>query len=141
MTNEAEIVELLGNQGEVIDFTVADATGISKGSLMSGADLRTAVKSASGGENQQTFVGIAAADKEANDGAVNLGLYTKGIFDLIVVENGSVTMGDMVTLSGANTIASISGFIGNLSAGYIVGKALETGTSAERIEVAVGVYQ
>jgi len=142
MTNEAVIVEHLGNRGEVIDFTVADGTGISKGTLMSGADSRTALANQTTTEAECSFVGIAAADKEASDGAVNVGLYTKVIADLTTISGSGITEGDLVKMSGGNLIDD-GVTITDIITGRVVGKALATPVMTDTgrvIEVAVGVY-
>jgi hypothetical protein len=134
MANEAVIVNLGPNGGNPIKFTVADDTNISKGALLGLVDPRTA----SGGvtlANSTPFAGIAAADKEANDGSTKLSAYTEGIFDL--------TCGPAV--SPAGLLVSIS--LGNLVkpateaevvTGDVIGKTYETGTAAEKIQVMVG---
>lgn len=132
MANEAVIVELLGDGGDPIDFTVADATGIEKGTLMSGADARTAI---SGVAPVNGFVGIAAAEKVASDGQTRLACYTKGIFDLVT--DTAVNAGDWVCISGLNCV---SGVALEGKPPFVVGRALENGSIDERIEVAVGVY-
>lgn len=135
MADEAVIIELLGNQGNVVDFTVADGVSISKGTILRLTDPRTASASTAAGE---AFAGIAASDKIANDGSTNLGAYTYGIFDL-KVSGASVVAGEAVIISGANLIAEAAA--ANLLTGDTVGKALETaaGGTAETIEVLVGV--
>lgn len=137
MANEAIIVELLGNQGEVIDFTIADAAGVTKGALMELLDPRT-ISGATLSTNK--FAGIAAADKVASDGATNLGVYTKGIFDLRTGGGAVINAGVMVKLTGANMVEAAADT--DYEAGLIVGKALETAAvaTAETIEVAIGVY-
>ena len=65
MANEAVIVELLGDQGNVVDFTVADGTAISKGTLLKVADDRTA---SAGTARADKFAGIAAASTESATG-------------------------------------------------------------------------
>ena len=139
MANEAVILELFGSpSGEPIRYSVADGTGIEKGTLMqmSGVDL-FAYPSAADGD---LFAGIASTEKVASDGSVTLGLFTKGIFDLRT-DLGAITMGAKVKLSGVNTIAAadddtIEG------TQQVVGVALEASgaAAAETIRVAVGVY-
>lgn len=142
MANEAVFVELLGDEGDGMEFTVADGTDISKGSLMTILDPRTAVKSTTtnGQAPHEKFAGIAAHDKEANDGATTLTLLTKGVFDLkLSVGSGAVSAGDLVNLSGANLITvATDDTIENH--GLVVGKSLEdaSANSEEQIEVLVG---
>ena len=131
MANEAVIIELLGNGGDPIRYTVADGTGIEKGSLMYISGDRTI--SVTRGENEK-FIGIAAAEKVANDGSTNLAVYTNGIFDL--KDSGSgITRGVMVKVGGVNTIAASAD--GDFELGKIVGKALETASADEVIAVRV----
>jgi len=139
MSNEAVTVELRGNQGDVVDFTVDDGTGISAGSIMHLLDPRTAVKS-SATLNTEYFAGIAATDKEAGDGSTNLGCYTNGIFNCRVDGSSAVSAGQLLAISGSNILALASDdTIENH--GKIVGKAMEdvASSTAETIEVAIGM--
>jgi len=137
MANEAVIVELLGNRGEVLDFTIADAQAVAKGTLMKTIDPR-ACSGASAAVDNEVFAGIAASEKVASDGQTRLGLYTKGIFDLKVNSSVAVTLGAHVCMSGANLIRDA--VEAEIAAGAAVGIALETGSVDEVIQVAVGVY-
>ena len=134
MANEAVILELVGQpSGEPIRFSVEDGTTIEKGTLMkmSGSDMYALASSADG----DIFAGIAATEKVANDGSTTLGLWTKGLFDL-KSNTGTLTMGKMVKLSGANLIAGIE--TGQET--FSLGKVLEAGTANEVVRVAVGIY-
>ena len=135
MANEAVIIELLGNGGDPVRFTVADGSGIEKGVLLKLTDPRTAIASSA---DNDPFCGIAAAEKVASDGSVTLAAYTKGIFDL--KDSGSgITVGATVNVGGANLV--IASAAADLLTGSVVGRALETASAAEVIAVAVGVYQ
>ena len=102
MANEAVIIELLGNGGDPVRYTVADGTGIAKGTLMQlSSDPRTITASSGDGE---IFVGIAAAEKVANDGSTELAVYTNGIFD-ITDSGAGVALGKYAKLNGANVVA------------------------------------
>jgi len=139
MASEAVIVELQSGMN-AIDQTVADGVGISKGALLAQTDPRTAASSTT----REAFAGIAVADKEADDGALNLGSHQTGIFDLRATSGAAIAAGEKVILSGANLVTGIN-VMGEfadkaLSAGYVVGTALE-GTAAgtaETIEVDIG---
>jgi len=136
MANEADAVEKGTTGGEATDFTIADATAISKGSVLILHDPRAASGSAVG-TSGAAFAGIAAADKTASDGATNLALWTKGIFDLVVTGGTvGITAGQPVRMSGANTIERADA--SDLVTGGVIGKALETGSAGERIEVLIG---
>ncbi len=142
MANEAIIVELQAAMNAV-DFSVADGTGISKGTLMSMGVVgtsRTAVAATGAGTHKSQFAGITTAEKEANDGATNVSLHQTGIFDLNAGAGKAITAGQKVALSGANMI---TGDVDDddMSKGFIVGTALE-GTAAgvaETIEVDIGL--
>jgi len=139
MANEASIIELLGNGGDVVRYTVADGTAISAGSLMVVSEPRTIAKSSNPVTSTEFFVGVAAADKEASDGSTTLGVYTKGIFDMYCFSAGAVTAGTLVVISGGNTVVqALDDTIE--TAGCIVGKALEDAgaATAERIAVLIG---
>jgi hypothetical protein len=128
----------------VTDFTVADGVAISKGALLSGSNLRAAVASTDTTTTQE-FVGIAAADKEASDGATNLGAYTTGIHEMqsvaIIGAEGAITVGDLVQLSGANTIVKAgAATVFPLSAGVIVGRAQESIAAGNSGEVKIGIF-
>lgn len=133
MANEAVIVELLGKQGNPVSYTVADANAIAKGTLMYlSADPRTAAASSAEG---QAFVGIATAEKVANDGTTTMGVYTYGIFDL--TDSGAgITLGTMAKLGGANTIATADEAGANAVAEH-VGLVLETTGAGEVVQVKV----
>lgn len=134
MANEAVIVELLGNQGNPVSFTVADGNTIEKGTLLELSDPRTAAANDGSGD---VFAGIAAAEKVANDGSTNLAAYTYGIFDL--KDSGSgITVGQLVSTGGANTIKTATE--AEIAAGKAIGKALETAEANEVIEVLVGGF-
>lgn len=137
MANEAVIVELLGNGGDPVEYTVADGTGIAKGTIMRIADARTMVVA---GANEVP-VGIAAAEKVANDGSTTLAVYTNGIFDLKVTDStGAVSVGEYVITNGSNTVTRlpVSGLEPD-DINKIVGKALETGSAGEVIQVRVNL--
>src|SRR3990167_4371998 len=126
MANEAVIIELLGNGGDPIRVTVANATGIEKGTLMKiSSDPRTATATAASGDK---FIGIAAAEKVANDGATEIAVYTKGIFDLKSDNTGSA-LGVIVAVGGANlTETAVEA---DYPLGNCIGKNLETVSANE----------
>lgn len=132
MANEAVIVQLLGNGGDPIEVTVADGTAIAKGTLLKIADPRTASATSADGDK---FIGIAAAEKVANDGSTTLAVYTHGIFDL--KDSGAgITVGTYVKVNGANVIATADE-AGAQGDSEVVGLALETAGAAEVIEVLI----
>jgi len=132
MAYEAVIIELLGNAGDPVRYTVADGVLIPKGSLMYlSGDREATISSAQG----QIFVGIATTEKVASDGITALAVYTNGIFDL-TDEGAGITLGDMVKLGGVNTIAT-QDEAGVNAAAETVGLALEAATGSEVIAVRI----
>lgn len=114
---------------------VANATGIEKGTLvmLSGGNGATASDADSHGG---AFAGITAVEKIASDGTTHLAVYKRGKFDLVVATGGSVTAGQLVSVSGANRIKTA--LAAEVEGGGIVGKALETASGDIRIQVMVG---
>ena len=136
MANEAVIIELLGDGGDPIEVTVADGTTIAKGTIMQLTDPRTGSASSADGEK---FIGIAAAEKLANDGSTTLAVYTHGIFDLTTVASPSaIAAGQHVKIAGANLI-NLADDDTQENAGEVVGLALETvaATVQETIQVLI----
>lgn len=121
-----------------INATVMDTNAIEKGAILVLSDPLTV----SGGTALGTgniFGGIAAAEKIAKDGKTKMPVYMDGIFDLVTASGGAVTIGQIVTNSGANLIRTATE--AEIAAGKGIGKALETRaeeSEAERIQVFVG---
>lgn len=130
MGNEAVIVELLGNQGDPIEYVVDNSAGILKGAILQLTDNRTAATSANG----KVCAGIAASEKVASDGQVRLACYTNGIFDLKDAGAGG-NVGVNVVLGGVNTIRDAAGT--EAEKGWIMGKRFATSGVSETEEVRV----
>lgn len=131
MANEAVCIEAPESH-EIRRYTVADGTGIAKGTLLKLADPNTA--SATSADNDP-FAGIALEEKTANDGITEISAAVGGIWDL--KDSGAgITAGAIVNIGGANVI--IASAAADLLTGSVVGKALETAGAAEVIRVAVG---
>lgn len=124
MTNEA--VLWIETQS-AIPFTVANGTGIEKGTLCKLSDLMTAAATTA---NNDEVAGIAASEKIASDGKVRLGLFREGYFK--VKASGSINVGDPVGLAGrdGNLVYSLVG-VANLSGSVCLGLAMETAANAE----------
>jgi len=133
MAFEWEKVELFGanNDGDPVSYTVADGTAVSKGTLMKLTDPRTAI-AATTDIIPTPIAGVASTDKEANDGATRLALWTNGIFE--VSASGAIRIGESVTGTLNNYVIS-SGALTEAASGAILGRALESGTDAEVINV------
>jgi predicted RecA/RadA family phage recombinase len=132
MANEAVIIELLGNMGDPIRYTVDNATAVVKGTIMKITDPRTAAATTAADE---PIAGIAVSEKVANDGSTTLAVYTNGIFDLKDANAGGCTVGARVAIAGANTIddADANDLLQNSTIGY----SLETAAGAVVVAVRV----
>ena len=130
MANEVTQVE---GPYEAHDFTVADGAGIVQNTICKLTDPRTAAASS----GADLFAGIAATEKVASNGNVNLGLWTTGTFVMTAAPGAAITEGAMVVLSGANLIRTA--VAGELLTGAVVGKALEAIASSTTGEVKIGV--
>lgn len=143
MANEAGWINRFGDlNAHQVDFTVANATAISKGTLLIlSSDPRTVT--ASSGINQ-VFMGVANIDKEASDVSTRLGADVIGVFDMTVVAGTAdlPQIGDLVELSGANLIRAVrprgvSGAEFISGAKFAFGRALESASASEVIAVKV----
>jgi len=129
MANESTQVE---GPYEAHDFTVADGASIPIGTLCQLTDPRTCSLSS----GADVFAGVAATEKVASNGVVNLGLWTTGNFVMTAAAGASITEGSMVTLSGANLIRTATA--AEIALGQVVGKAMEAIASTTTGEVKVG---
>jgi hypothetical protein len=128
MANEAVITDLLGNNGDKISYTIADASAVEKGSLMVLTDPRTCIIHA----NVDTpFCGILDSEKKLSDGKTQVTLVTNCIAKLVVKTGGtSVTIGDTVALSSEVNAVELAATLDD-EKGWTVGKALENADSGE----------
>lgn len=126
MANEAVIIELLGNGGDPIRYTCANAGAIAKGTLMELTDPRTVQVNQT---DNAPVVGIAAHEKVANDGSTTIAVYTNGIFDMLTdagTDNAGALMANSAT---ANTLQTADA--ADLLQGSWIGYLLETAGNAE----------
>ena len=98
MADEAEIITLLGNQGDPVEYTVTAGTAIPKGTLMHISASNTA---AIAGNDGEFFAGIAASEKTATDGVTKMACLTHCVA-LLTAGVGATTFGQPQKLSGTN---------------------------------------
>ena len=121
MANEAV---LIFETAPAIPFTVDNATGIEKGSLLKMTDPMTAIINSG---IDDVPAGIAKTEKIASDGNTKLAVYRAGIFRVQL--SGSCTVGDALALGAtANDV-----YTADVNDENIIGTALETGTNNETI--------
>ena len=125
---QAEIVKLLGNNGDRISFKCANASAIAVGDFLELADPFTVTAHA--GNVDTPIVGICCREKVANDGEVWVTGITNCIFKATILAGGSCTIGDFVSMgaaAGEVNLASATDY----ETGWTVGRAYETGAAAE----------
>lgn len=133
MANEAVIIELLGNNGDPMQYSIAEATDVTKGTLMYlESDPRIMKASSAQG---QIFVGILAMDKVGGDGSTKATVITHCVADLKDSSAG-MTLGDICKLGGANLVAT-SDEAGALATQEHVGIVLETAAASEVVAVKI----
>lgn len=123
--DSAVIIELLGNGGDPVRYTVADGTAIEKGQLMVLTDPRTIVASS---VDNEAFAGVLAAEKVASDGSTTIACYTHGIFD--INNAAAITVGERVSIAGDDEVTKVAAADLLFSD---VGIALETAASADEV--------
>lgn len=124
MSNEADIVTLLGNQGDPVEYIVAGTVNIPKGSIMEfGTSPQTVIISTADGK---FFAGIAAVEVKANVGITKLSCITHCVAEMKYSAGG--TLGQPQKISGVNTIADADDHNINKAA-EVVGIGLETATT------------
>lgn len=111
-----------------IPFTVANATGIEKGSLLKLTDPMTAIITSA---DTDCIAGIAAEEKIASDGRTKLAVYRGGIFRLKA--SGSITVGDPVASAASDGVNRV--YTAAVNQENLVGTALETATDQETLLV------
>ena len=115
-------------------YTVADGTGIAKGTLLKLATPNTA--SAASADND-VVGGIAWMEKVASDGSTEIVAALDGIWG-ITTSAAAVTIGEQVVINGTNEIKKYTTL--DAEKGYVLGRALETiGAFATVIRVRVQV--
>lgn len=109
-----------------IPFTCADGTAIPKGSLLKIADPATVAITAG---DTDPIIGIAAAEKIANDGQTKIPVYMRGIFKGYAGAAGVVA--GMAIISDTATGAANELVVADINSEHIVGRALETAADTE----------
>lgn len=104
MADEAEIITLLGNQGDPVEYTILNgSTGsdIPKGSLMQLSSSPQTVTISSG--DGEFFAGILAVEHVGGKGVTKVALITHCVA-LLTAGTGATTFGVPQKLSGENLV-------------------------------------
>ncbi len=131
MTNEAVIIELFDG-GRPIRFTCDETATILKGTILELDTDRTVIAQ---GNAANPIVGIAAAEKVANDGSTTIAAYTDGIFD-ILTDVGTDVVGTLMANDGVVNVAGTADaadILAGADIGYMIEAATSNGTEAIRI--------
>jgi len=133
MANEIIVTDLLGNGGDPIEYTCAEATDIAKGALLELTDPRTVILN-SGAD--KPIVGIAGHEKVGGDGSTTISVLTNFIGKFVTKAGGSATKGDGVSgVTNDNTV-NLSSTL-DLEKGWQIGYALEDAGASESLLVRV----
>jgi len=127
MADEISVVYLLGNNGDVIQYSCAAGTAIVKGTIMELTDPMT-VQKISGVD--VPVVGIAAADKSATDTATTIGVLTNAVCKGKTSAGGTATLGDGVSPAAGDNTLNLSSTL-DIEKGWALGYSLETVGNAE----------
>lgn len=133
MANEPTLIEA---PRIVKRLTVADGTAIPYNTCLALSDPNTGTANTAG----DVWGGITVEEKTLSDGIVNVAVALDGTWDMYAGGGTTITAGELVKLSGPNTIEG-DVVEADIIAGKVVGKAKESvaiGT-AERIRVDVGL--
>jgi len=114
---------LLGNQGDVVEYTVSATTAIAKGELLKiSASPQTAAKATAG----SLFAGIAAIEKSATDGVTKMPAITHCVADLTCGAGETMTLGQPVMVGAAANEVDVATGDTVENTVKVVGIALET---------------
>lgn len=114
-------------------FTVADGTGIPKGTLLKLTSPNTA---AAASADNDVCAGIAMFEKVASDGSTEITAALDGVWGISA--SGAITVGNQVGINGANEIKVYTTL--DDEKGYVLGKALQTTSGSEVIKVRLNVF-
>jgi len=140
---------LLVEQEPPVPMTVANGTGIEKGTFLRLFEPNTASHALGTGK---PMAGVAASEKIANDGNTTIGVYRKGIFR--ATASGAITAGDALQYapgvgaggdgglaSYANTVMAIPGYSVSTAASFggVIGRAMETAADADTFRLHLNI--
>lgn len=123
---------LVTRMEDPIDYVVADATGIEKGTLLKMTDSGTAIAHSAAGD---MCAGVAAREKIANDGRTELAVFKRGRF--IATSSGVITIG--APIKGGVKANTVIAATATDSGAAIIGTAEATGALNEPIQVFLNV--
>ena len=126
MANEFTIIELLGDGGDPMMYTCAEATTILKGTLAELDSDRTIIANTNAAN---PVVGVTAMEKVGGDDSTTVSVYTNGVWDCLTdagADNAGVLLANSAVEQTLQTAAAA-----DLLAGSDVGHLLEAAGNAE----------
>jgi len=120
MANEAILRDRMSTP---INMACVDGLGMEKGTILTFSGPRGVKPSAS---DNNPFAGILHREKIAGNGKTQCSVLIDGVFDCVF--DSAVTQAGDVSISGPNILKAITSL--DDEKGYVVGKVLETVTSA-----------
>ena len=132
MADEAVVTDLLGNGGDVVEYTIATSNGIPKGSLLKLNDLRTVTTV---GATDVPLAGIAASEHTAGSEDNRIGVYTNVIAKMKHSGAGITVGGQVVASADGNTVKAFDTL--DDETGDVLGYAMETVSDGETFLVRV----
>ena len=133
-----KVVETYGENGDQRRYTVASGTSISEGALLDLTDPRTAITASNEVIGNKPAAGVAAMDKDGTDASTSISAYTNCMIEVACC--GAVVLGHNVMAVKDNFVQAVTK-VGiaptSISMATILGRAMETGTDNEVINVRV----
>lgn len=136
MANEVDIITLLGNQGDPVEYTVDESVAVPKGTMMyfSGSP-QTVLRTTTDG---QFFAGVTSVELVADKGTTKLALLTHFVGDF-TADTAGMVLGQPQKIDTGENLISDADDNDIAKAGEVVGLALETVTDGNRGAVLVNL--
>ncbi len=135
MADEAANIQLMGNLGDPVEFTVATGTAIPKGTLMKISASNTAIIATAG----SIFAGITNEEKTATDGKVKIALLTHCIATLTCGAAETMTFGEPVKVGAAPNEVDLATDDTVEGKAFVVGMAMESVANNAQGQVLINV--
>ena len=136
MAEEATIITLLGNQGDPVEYTVADAGSIMKGSSMfMSASPQTGSRATA---DTEFFIGFAGVEKAAGDGVTKMPCITNCVAQ-VTAGTGNTTLGQPQKIANGENVFIDADNDTIAASSETAGVALETAVDGARFAMRVNI--
>jgi hypothetical protein len=133
MANEAEIITLLGNKGDPVEYTIAAGSVIPKGSIM---NINSSPKTATIATADELIAGIASIESCAIDTFTKLPCITHCVAR--ISSTTGFTFGIPLKLEGTN-LAVAADNDGQAQKGEVLGMSLKTAAASGQGDVLINL--